>query len=76
MVEQECKCPQVMEPNESKSEKPFFPNGAIFFFALLLLFYAAAATSEMDKLELRSKTKKAFEFVNLELNTGATSTNL
>jgi hypothetical protein len=32
--------PQVMEPNESKSEKPFFPNGAIFFFALLLLFYA------------------------------------
>jgi hypothetical protein len=32
--------PQVMEPNESKSEEPFFPSGAIFFFALLLLCYA------------------------------------
>jgi len=32
--------PQVMELNESKNEKPFFPSGAIFFFALLLFFYA------------------------------------
>ena len=28
-----------MEPNESKSEKPFFPSGAIAFFILLLLLY-------------------------------------
>jgi hypothetical protein len=28
-------------PTESKSDKAFFPRGAIFFFALLLVFYAA-----------------------------------
>jgi hypothetical protein len=29
-----------MEPNESKSGKPFFPSGSIVFFILLLLLYA------------------------------------
>jgi hypothetical protein len=29
-----------MEPNESESGKPFFPNGAIAFFILLLVLYA------------------------------------
>lgn len=31
----------MMEPDDSKSGKEFFPSGAIFFFALLLIFYAA-----------------------------------
>ncbi|HEX7517753.1 MAG TPA: hypothetical protein VF345_10770 [Chthoniobacterales bacterium] len=30
----------MMEPNDSKSGKPFFPSGAIAFFILLLLLYA------------------------------------
>jgi hypothetical protein len=32
---------EMMEPSEPRSEKRFFPSGAIFFFALLILFYAA-----------------------------------
>lgn len=30
----------MMEPNDSKGGKPFFPSGAIVFFILLLLLYA------------------------------------
>ena len=30
----------MIEPNESKNGKTFFPSGAIAFFVLLLLLYA------------------------------------
>jgi hypothetical protein len=30
----------MMEPNDSKNGRPFFPSGAIAFFIILLLLYA------------------------------------
>ena len=31
----------MIQVNQEKEDKGFFPSGAVFFFALLLVFYAA-----------------------------------